>query len=81
VVLDDYHLINTKSIHDAMNFLIENSSPSNHLIIVGRADPPLPISRPRVHGEVTEIRTTQLRFAKEEVAAFLNDLSGLGLAP
>jgi LuxR family maltose regulon positive regulatory protein len=39
----------------------------------------MPISRLRVQGEVFEIRTPDLRFTKNEVAAFLNDLMGLNL--
>jgi LuxR family maltose regulon positive regulatory protein len=49
-------------------------------VITGRADPPLPISRLRVRGEVNEVRTAQLRFTKKEVAAFLNDRMGFDLS-
>lgn len=80
LVLDDYHLITAQPIHDALNFLIEHLPPTVHLVIAGRTDPPLPVSRLRVRGEVTEIRTGDLRFTAEEAAAFLNDLMGLGLS-
>ena len=52
IVLDDYHLIHAKAVHDAINFLIEYLSRRIHLVITGRTDPPLPISRLRVQGEV-----------------------------
>jgi LuxR family transcriptional regulator, maltose regulon positive regulatory protein len=81
LVLDDYHQIHSKPVHDAINFLVEYLPPTIHLVICGRADPPLPISRLRVQGEMNEVRTFQLRFSKVEVATFLNDLMGLDLSP
>src|SRR5574342_1102516 len=79
IVLDDYHLIDSKPVHDIINFLIEYLPATIHLVISGRTDPPLPISRLRVQGEVNEVRTPELRFTKKEVAAFLNDLMGFDL--
>jgi LuxR family maltose regulon positive regulatory protein len=81
LVLDDYHLITAQPVHDILNFTIAHLPTAMHLLIAGRTDPPLPISRLRVHGELTEIRTAELRFSTEEVAAFLNNLMGLGLSP
>ena len=81
LALDDYHLIATQAVHEALSFLLENLPESMHLLIAGRSDPPLPISRLRVQGTVTEIRTPDLRFTEGEVAAFLNDLMGLDLLP
>jgi LuxR family maltose regulon positive regulatory protein len=80
LVLDDYHLIDSKPVHGITNFLIEYLPTTTHLVISGRADPPLPISRLRVQGDVNEIRTSQLRFSKKEVASFLNDLMGFELS-
>ena len=80
IVLDDYHLIDSKPVHEVINFLIEHLPPTIHLVIAGRADPPLPISRLRVQGEINEVRTAQLRFTKKEAAAFLNDRMGFDLS-
>jgi LuxR family maltose regulon positive regulatory protein len=80
IVLDDYHLIDSKPIHDVINFLVEFLPPTVHLVITGRSDPPLPISRLRVQGEVNEVRTPNLRFTKKEAATFLNDLMGFDLS-
>jgi LuxR family maltose regulon positive regulatory protein len=80
LVLDDYHLIDSKPVHDVINFLSEHLPPTLHLVFSGRTDPPLPISRLRVLGEVNEVRTAQLRFTKKEVATFLNDLMGFDLS-
>jgi LuxR family maltose regulon positive regulatory protein len=80
IVLDDYHLIDSNLVHDVIHFLIEHLPPTIHLVITGRADPPLPIPRLRVQGEVNEVRTSQLRFTKGEVTTFLNDRMGFDLS-
>lgn len=79
LILDDYHLIDSKLVHDALNFLVEHLPPAMHLMVSGRTDPPLPISRLRVQGQVNEIRIPELRFTKTETATFLNDLMGFDL--
>ena len=79
-VLDDYHLIEIQAIHNALTFLLEHLPPRMHLVIVGRADPPLPLSRLRSRGQITEIRADDLRFAPAEAAAFLGEVMGLTLS-
>jgi LuxR family maltose regulon positive regulatory protein len=39
LVLDDYHLIDSREIHEALTFLIEHLPPHFHLVIATRADP------------------------------------------
>ena len=72
LILDDYHVIDAQPIHEALTFLLEHIPPQMHLIITGRADPPLPLSRLRARGQMTEIRADELRFTTEEATAFLN---------
>jgi LuxR family maltose regulon positive regulatory protein len=80
LVLDDYHTITELTIHEAMGFLLERQPPQMHLVITTRQDPPLPLSRLRARGQVTEIRENDLRFTPDEVAVFLNQSQGLRLA-
>jgi LuxR family maltose regulon positive regulatory protein len=40
LVLDDYHLITTPAIHDALTFLLEHLPIQVHLAIATRIDPP-----------------------------------------
>ena len=54
LVLDDYHLIDNRSIHDALSFFLENLPPQMHLVIATREDPHLPLSRLRTRGQMTE---------------------------
>ena len=79
LVLDDYHVIQNQTIHEALAFLLEHRPPRLHLIIVTREDPPLPLPRLRARGELTEIRAADLRFAGGEAAAFLSTTMGLSL--
>ena len=79
LVLDDYHVITNQAIHEGMTFLLDHLPPSLHLVIATRADPPLPISRLRARGQLTELRVADLRFTTDEALAFLNDSMNLGL--
>jgi LuxR family maltose regulon positive regulatory protein len=79
-VLDDFHLITDRQVHDGLTFLLDNLPPQIHLLLSGRTDPLLPLSRLRGHGELTELRTAELRFTPDEAAAFLNQVMGLGLS-
>ena len=51
--------------------MLEQMPPCMHLVISTRADPPLPLSRLRVRGELVELRVGDLRFSSEEIADFL----------
>jgi LuxR family maltose regulon positive regulatory protein len=79
LVLDDYHLIDSLEVQDAMVFLLENLPAQVHLVIASRADPALPLARLRSRGELVEIRAADLRFTPEEAATYLNDVMGLVL--
>jgi LuxR family maltose regulon positive regulatory protein len=79
LILDDYHVIAAPAIHQALSFLIEHLPPRLHLVIATRSDPPLPLTRLRARGELTELRATDLRFSAEEAAAFLMGSMGLPL--
>ena len=79
-VLDDYHLIDAQPVHNGITFLLDHLPPQMHLIIAGRADPPLPLSRLRGRGELAELRAADLRFTSDEAAAFLNEVMGLELS-
>ena len=79
LVLDDYHVIESLEIHDAMAFLLDHLPPRLHLVIASRADPPLPLARLRARGELVEVRAADLRFTPDEAAAYLNEVMGLEL--
>ena len=79
VALDDYHVISSPEVHEAMTFLLDHAPPHLHLLLATRSDPPLPLPRLRSRGELTELRATDLRFTSSEAEEFLNATMGLDL--
>ncbi len=80
LVLDDYHLVDTKSADEALTFLIDHLPPQMHLVITTREDPSLPVPRLRARNQLTELRAADLRFTASEAAEFLNQVMGLSLS-
>ncbi len=80
LVLDDYHVIDSKPVDEALTFLLEHLPPQMHLVIATREDPSLPLSRLRARGQLTELRAADLRFTPAEAAEFLNQVMGLNLS-
>jgi LuxR family transcriptional regulator, maltose regulon positive regulatory protein len=80
LVLDDYHAIDARDIHEGMTFLLDHLPPQLHLVLATRADPPLPLARLRARGELVELRAADLRFTPAEAATFLNEAMRLDLA-
>jgi len=81
LVLDDYHTIRNQAIHNTLAFFIDYLPPYVHLVLLTRADPPLPLARLRARDHLVEIRAADLRFRAEESAAFLNQVAALDLPP
>jgi LuxR family maltose regulon positive regulatory protein len=79
LVLDDYHLLDSKPVDEALTFLLEHRPPQMHLVIATREDPPFPLARLRARGQLTELRAADLRFTPSEAAEFLNRVMGLNL--
>jgi LuxR family maltose regulon positive regulatory protein len=80
LVLDDYHIIESPQVDDALSFLLEHLPPQLHLVIATREDPHFPLSRLRARGHITELRAADLRFTISEAAEFLNQVMGLNLS-
>ncbi len=80
LVLDDYHIIENKQIHQALTFLTEHLPPQIHVLITSRSDPPLPLNRLRVRNQLTELRDNDLRFTPAEAAIFLRQIMALDIS-
>ena len=80
LVLDDYHVIDSKPIDNALTFLLEHLPPQMRLVIATREDPDLPLGRLRAGDQLTELRVTDLRFTPSEAAEFLNQVMDLSLS-
>jgi LuxR family maltose regulon positive regulatory protein len=80
LVLDDYHLIESPTVHESVALLLEYLPAGLRLVIASRADPPLPLPRLRARGELAELRAHELRFTGEEAAALLRQAARAGLS-
>jgi LuxR family transcriptional regulator, maltose regulon positive regulatory protein len=80
LVLDDYHVIDSKPIDNALNYLLDYLPPQMHLVITTREDPQLPLARLRSRGQLTELRAADLCFTPAESSEFLNQVMGLNLS-
>ena len=72
LVLDDYHLLSDPAIHESLEFVLGYLPPSLHVVIAGRADPPLPLARMRARGTLTEIRVDDLRCTADEASQLVS---------
>ncbi|NTU84647.1 MAG: hypothetical protein HGA45_35665, partial [Chloroflexales bacterium] len=79
LILDDYHVISTPAIHEGIGLLLEHAPPQFHLVLASRVDPPLPLARWRVRGELVEVRAADLRFTPEEALQFFGETMGVVL--
>ncbi|HLO30035.1 MAG TPA: LuxR C-terminal-related transcriptional regulator [Anaerolineales bacterium] len=80
IILDDYHVIESKAVDNLLIFLIEHLPPQMHLVIATREDPNLSLARLRARGQLTELRAVDMRFTPAETADFLNRMMGLNLS-
>lgn len=81
LVLDDFHVIRDKTIHEAIIFLLDHLPANLHILLSTRVDPSWPLARFRVRNQLIEIRAQDLRFTSEEAATFLIKMMGLNLTP
>lgn len=80
LVLDDYHVITNTRLHTALTFLLDHLPPQITLVLLTRADPPLPVARWRVRDELLELRADNLQFSPQETSHFLNHTMQLALS-
>ena len=71
LVLDDYHVISARQVHESLAFLAEHRPAGICVVLASRSDPPLPLARLRARGQLTEIRVAELRFTPAEAAELL----------
>jgi LuxR family transcriptional regulator, maltose regulon positive regulatory protein len=79
LVLDDYHTIESSSIHEGLAFLLKHMPSQLRLMMTTRIDPPFPLARMRVRGELLELRNNDLRFSLSQMTSFFTDVMGLTL--
>ena len=80
LVLDDCHVITEHACHDQLAFLLLHLPPAVQLVLITRADPPLPLARLRASGEMVEVRARELRFTPAQAAELVTTVAGIELS-
>jgi len=80
LIFDDYHLIDSPAVDEALAFMLDYIPPQMQLVIATREDPRLPLSLLRARSQLTELRAADLRFTTMEAADFLNRVMELSLS-
>jgi len=80
LVLDDYHHIQSPSIHRMLGFFFDHLPPEMHVVIATRSDPPLPLSKFRSRNQLTELRASDLGFTSEETRIYFKEQLNVDLA-
>jgi LuxR family maltose regulon positive regulatory protein len=76
LVLDDYHVLHEKAIHELLTELLRHPPQTLHLVIASRRTPPLSLSNFRARSQMIEIRPDDLSFTSLETAALLQTMLG-----
>lgn len=71
MVLDDLHTLRNPAIFDLFSVWLRHWPGTLHLIILSRVQPSLPLADLRAKGQITEIRSRDLRFSLAESGEYL----------
>jgi len=74
LVLDDYQLITSRDLHNALDYLLSHLPPQIHVLVSSRTTPPLMLGRLRVNRQLFEIDEGDLRFNAQEIACYFSEL-------
>lgn len=73
LVLDDYHAVDSSHVDEFLSTLLQYPPPRLRIVLVSRVDPFLPLVRLRAHGQLAEVRSSDLRFTDDETRSLLWD--------
>ena len=71
LVVDDLHVLTKPTVVTELDFVLRNAQPGLRMVVSSRADPPLPLHRYRLAGELAEIRASDLAFSAAEADLML----------
>ena len=73
--IDDYHLVDTPEIREAIAFLLQHAPRHFRIVLTTREMPGLPVGTLRARGELFEVDAGELRFSLEETGRLLQSES------
>jgi LuxR family maltose regulon positive regulatory protein len=71
LVLDDLHDLTEAAVFEGLELLLRHAPSQLRLVLATRADPPLPLQRLLVSGQLLQLRAADLAFTVAEVAELL----------
>ncbi len=71
LILNNYETILAEPCHAALTYLIEYSPDNLRVLVLTRADPPLPLARWRARQQLHELRAEDLRFTRAEMRDYV----------
>jgi LuxR family maltose regulon positive regulatory protein len=82
LVLDDLHVIDRSPTTELFAYLVESVQPTKLTIVIcSRSDPPLPLHRYRLRGDLVELRQADLRFDRAEAEQLFARFPAVSLSP
>jgi LuxR family maltose regulon positive regulatory protein len=81
MVLDDVHLLPGGDACTSLGQLLRELPPHIHVVLIGRHDPAIPLTRWRPAGRLLELRTSDLRCTLDESQALVTRCLGVDMAP
>jgi LuxR family transcriptional regulator, maltose regulon positive regulatory protein len=79
LVLDDFHRISNRAVHESVAWFVENAPATLQLVLATRNEPALRLAALRAHGTLLELRAEELGFTVDEADLLLNDRLELGI--
>jgi LuxR family transcriptional regulator, maltose regulon positive regulatory protein len=76
LVLDDLHTITNAWVHQFLAIFLDHLPENVRLVILSRADPPLPVARLLARNQMVELRQSDLAFTPEQAQVFLRSRTG-----
>ena len=80
IVLEDIHHLQSPEITEDLGFVVEHLPGASRMLLTGRVDPPLPVSRWRGRGWLAELRQRDLALTLPETAELFTALGEHRLA-
>jgi LuxR family maltose regulon positive regulatory protein len=79
LVLDDYHVITSRAVHNVVSTLLARMPPNLHVVILTRYAVPFPLSPLRMRNQITEISASEMRFTEHEAERFFSEVMPVNL--
>lgn len=75
LILDDVHSLDERSTLGDIAHLVKHAPPQLRIVLSTRSDPPIPIDRYRLSGQLVEIRAAELAMTVDETQDMLGDVA------